>query len=249
MTEHPYSFIQGTLPRKRDVSEWKEEKFLEFFKLVQFFMVGEMITITKEKCIELQNIIQDYHHPWAEMAYRINSFTYDKDYTTRNFYNRLTSTVRLVGMYLKQNPAAISEEMKKAIEPNPRLNWILKTYKTVETKVGIPITVPDTRETVGLTPHNTPAPKTPEVSLMESMLKTANVFDMIVGSIKKKDMEDMGIKDKINALSKLSFIWTAARNMKPQTAVFKQLNVYSAKKEDLEKSLLEFSQERDEETN
>lgn len=238
---NPYRAVEGTLPRKRDVALWSHDRFMDFFRFVSFFMEEDMVKVNQKKRVAVEKMMtDDLNHPWAEFMWRINCFTSNKLATDRKFYYRLAATMRLVGGHVKANPALVSDDMKAMVEKNPRLNWVIPHFKTVTTKIGAEVVVPDTQETVGFVKGHTP-PSNPEVSLMESMLKTANLFDMIVSSIKKSDINDMTVKEKVSALSRLSFIWTQSRNMKPNTTVFKQMNVYKASKDDLEKAISDFS--------
>lgn len=198
------------------------------------------MTEKKRKWIENEMAVNPTH-PWSEFMWRINCFTSNTQATDRKFYYRLSATMRLIGAYVKANPALMNDEMKAMVEPNPRLNWMIPHFKTVTTKIGAEVVVPDTQETVGFT-KGTTKPANPEVSYLESMFKAANVFDMIVSSIKKSEINDMSVKDKVNALSKLSFVFSNSKNMKPNTQVFKQMNVYSAKKEELEAAIMDFNQ-------
>lgn len=240
---NPYRAVQGILPTKREIQNWPYDKFMDFLRFVDFWTDGDVIKVTKEKREEMEKLaFETPHHPYQEFLWRIDHFLLNPEATSRKFYYKLAAMIRQVGGYLKANPGMVDEEMKKLIEGNPRLEWILKHFKVVETKIGAEVVMPDTTEEVGFQRGQSPVPKA-EVTMMESLMKVASVFDMLASSIKPADIRGMEVKDKIQAMSKLSFIFTQAKSMKPNTAVFKQLNIYRASKEDLEKSLMDFAEE------
>lgn len=238
---NPYRAVEGTLPRKRDVQLWSHDRLMDFFRFVTYFMDGDVVRPTGKNrgWLETEMAVHPTH-PWAEFMWRINVFTRNRQGTDRKFYYRLSATMRLIGMYVKSNPALMTDEMRGLLGKNPRLNWIIPHFKAVKTRLGPEVVVPDTRMTVGFQKETTKA-LNPEVSYMESMLKAANVFDMIVTSIRKSEIAEMTVKDKVNALSKLSFVFSQARNMKPNSQVFKQINVYKASKEELETAIMDFN--------
>lgn len=240
--DNPYRAVQGTLPRKREVQEWSHDRFTDFLAFVTFFVDKDIIKVTKVKRQAVEEYLNIDYHPWQEFLYRINCPLDNPEATDRKFYYRLASMIRLVGGYLKQNPALVTEEMKEGIKDNPRLNWIIPHYKVVDTAIGAEVVVPATLDTTTFVKRTT-SPLNAEVTFMETMLKTANLFDMIVSSIKPSEIRSMDIKEKIAALSKLSFIGTNLRQMKPTTQVFKQINIHKANKEDVEKAILDFAQE------
>ena len=87
---------------------------------------------------------------------------------------------------------------------------------------------------------------TAEVSLANSIAKTAKLFDTIIDSIDPSEINDMKVTEKINALKSLSFIYVQSNKLTPSKAVFQKINVFSAKVEDLEKGLLDFAENKDE---
>jgi len=241
---NPYRAVQGILPTKREIQNWPHDKFMDFLGFVDFWVVGDMIKVTEAKRTEMEKLaFETPHHPWQEFMWRIDHFLLNPEATSRKFYYKLAAMIRQVGTYLKQNPAMVTDDMKAIIEPNPRLKWILPQFKIIETKIGAETIVPDTQESVGFENKNVPMQVDAELSIMASMFKAANVFDMLVSSIKPSEIKSMEVKDRINAMSKLSFVFNQAKNMKPNARVFKQLNIFRAEKEDLEKALSDFTDE------
>ena len=245
----PFRAVQGKLPTKAELGNWPTQKFFSFLDFCNHFMIlekgGHRISITTEKIREMEKIMRGPTHPYQEFLFRINQFSTDPESTQRKFLYKHGAFMRNVLGYLKMNPAIITEEMRAIIEPNNRFNWCLRLTKLQMTRVGAEVIVPDTLDNVMYKKKQVQSPNADKM-LIDSLIKVANVFDMIAGSIKKKDIESMTPSQKIMALSKLSFVHATARNFKPGSAVFQKINVFQAGKEELESALLDFSKVKDE---
>lgn len=80
----------------------------------------------------------------------------------------------------------------------------------------------------------------PEKRFLGSLLTVSEVFYEVADSITDEDIQAMSIKDKIAALSKLSFILNVAKNYKPNN-VFNQVNVFGSSRKELEKAILDYA--------
>jgi hypothetical protein len=240
--------VRGTLPRRREVAEWKEKQFLDFFEFVEHFCEERKgtvsVIVTKEKWAKAEEVLSLPYHPWQEILYRIDRLTKDTRFHSGSIYIRIAAYNRAVLGYLKNNPAAVTDAMRKAIEPNPRLNWCLSHYKDATTKIGAEIVLPATTDATGVYPKPI-AQRSPDRMMLEGQLHVFNLFEIIAASIKPKDVKDLDVRDKISALQKLSFIFNAAKSFKANSQTFINLNVHSAKKEELEKALLDFGRHKE----
>lgn len=252
-----YLAIKGTLPRERDISEWNEEHFLQFFAFVNDLCEvrtkdgksDTTIKITEEKMKALEDEVNNTTPTFkTEIMYRIDQFHSDPTATPRKMFYKLNQFIKQVGHYVKKHPSVVTDKIKEAIEPNPRLNWILKLYQERMTKLGNAAVVePYNINTTKWQNEKTPSVATPQVKLMEAMTHLADVFVTLSKSISAKDIKKMDAKDKLSAISKLSFVLGEARRFKPNVAVFQQINVNSAAKEDLENALLDFAKHNEKE--
>lgn len=245
MTLSKYQAILGTLPRQWDVARWTEEHFQQFFSLVQDLTIyGE--TSAKIECTESsikeleEKIFNETPSYRTELLYRINQFTTDPNFSPRKFYYRITALIRSVGNYVKKHPAILSETNREQIKNNPRLNWMSVSYTAYQTKMGAIVPVPEARDTT--TYQTQPAARVvdPQTKLLNSMVLLADSFEVLAKSLTKRELRAMKAQDKISAISKLSFLF--GNRVKPNIGVFRQINVFKASKDDLEKSLLAYSE-------
>lgn len=239
MPPNPYKVFEGMSLYKRDVELWQHDRFMDFFRFVGHFMIGDRVKPTKAARREVEEItIQVEAHPWLEFMTRINLPTSIARATDSRFYNKLASMIRVVGGVLKENPVLVTEEIRALIKDNPRLNWALVHFKEVELSNGQTTVLKDTSDgSGGVVPV-----ATPQMALLETQLKIASVGAMIVNSIKASEIKDMDIKDRINALAKLLPIYKSFNGNQGNTNVFNKINIIKATREDLESSLLGFNQ-------
>lgn len=247
-----YRAIRGTLPRRREIADWPESQFLSFFEFIEHFCSFNKrvdtisVIVTKEKWAIAEKVLDLPYHPWQEILYRIDRLTKDTKFHSGSIYIRIAAYNRAVLGYLKNNPAAVTDAMRKAIEPNPRLNWCLKHYDDKETKIGAEIVLPHTTDATGSYPKPI-AQRSPDKIMLEGQLQVFNLFEMIAKSVKANEIKDMDVRDKISALQKLSFIFNVAKSFKANSQTFINLNVNAAKREDLEKALLDFGKHKEQE--
>jgi hypothetical protein len=180
-------------------------------------------------------------HPFQEFLYRINFFTFDPNASEKKFYFKLVSMMKFVLGYLRINPSIISDEMKKIIEPNPRLNWCLRQTKVVATGIeGVEVVVPDTKETTGIV-HSNQHIANYEHQLQETMIKTVNLLNRLVETVAKKDLNKMETKDLLLAIGRMSYVFSIGKQIRPNKTVFTQININKAGREELENAMLNFN--------
>lgn len=242
-----YAAVQGTLPRQWDIARWNEEQFRQFFTLVNYFVVtdknGQSVFRTPtEKIKEVEDLVLKAPPSFqTELLYRINLFsTQATENLSRKFYYRLVAIVRTVGNYIRKHPGALSDENRKLIENNTRLNWMTRSYVTHRPKIGGAVVVPDTRDTTTFQTKAAMRPEDPQVKLMNSLVTLADIYETLVKSLTKKDLKALDTKDKFTAIKNLAFLF--GNKVKPNSQVFNQVNIYKTGREDLEKSLLEYGQ-------
>ena len=235
-----YRAVRGHLPTRREVAEWTEKQYLDLFDFINFFIEPNKKTVsvivTKEKWLEAEKVLSLPYHPWQELLYRIDRLTKDTRFHSGSVYIRIAALNRAVLGYLKNNPAVITDAMHKVIEPNPRLNWCLRHFTD--------IVLPNSTDATGVFPKPI-TQRSPDKMLLEAQLQVYNIFELLAKSIKPSELKDMYVRDKINALQKLSAIISSGSKFKANSQTFINLNVNSAKREDLEKALLDFGQHKE----
>jgi hypothetical protein len=235
ITFNPYKSLQGKLPTRAEVALWPTDKFLDFFRFYCFFLEEKVssggtsdqtLIVTDLKRQRIEEYLEVPHHPYQEFLWRINCFILNPKTTSKMFSHRILSMYKLVGLYLQKTPSAITGEMRDMFVANPRFNWIIPkvTTEIVPTE-ELPVT--------DIT--------TADVTMANTIIKTAALFDAIVTSINKRDINKMEMNDKIKALRALSFIYTQARQYKTENTIFANINIDKTSAEDLEKKILEIS--------
>lgn len=242
--QNKWKVVESKSPTKRELSTWTEKQWITFLQFCLFFINEKedgtfTVAVTKEKWVQAEIFLSMPDHPFQEFLYRINFFTFDPKATPKKFWYKLTAMMKVTLGYLRINPSIISDEMKKIIEPNPRFNWCLKQTKVVDSPIG-EIVVPDTTETVTHV-HTNQSIATYEHQLQEAMIKSTNLLTRLVETLGKKDLNKMDTKDLLMAVGRMSWIFSAGRQMKPNSQVFKQINIHSADRDTLEKAMLDFN--------
>ena len=245
-----YRAVRGSLPGRRDVEQWKESQFLSLFEFIEHVCEARKgtisVVVTKEKWLAVEKVLDLPYHPWQEILYRLDRLTKDTRFNAGSCYIRIAAMNRSVLGYLKNNPAAITETMRKSIEPNPRLNWCLRNFADKTTKIGAEVVELAKVDATGSYPKPI-GQRSPDRIMLEGQLKVFSIFEMIAKSINSKDIKEMDVRDKISALQKLSFIFNVASRFKANSQTFINLNVNAAKREDLEKALLDFGRHKEQE--
>lgn len=246
MADTKWKVVISKSPTKRELSAWTEKQWITFLRFCEFYIVTKedgkvSISITKEKWAEGEEVLKMPDHPFHEFLYRINFFTFDSNASQKKFYFKLVSMMKFILGYLRVNPSLVSDEMKKIIEPNPRLNWCLKQTKVIETAIG-DIVVPDKMDRVeGDKKGSNQNIASYEQQLQESMIKTTNLLDRLVGEAAGRPLNKMETKDLLMAIGRMSWVFSAGRQMKPNQQIFNQINIHKSSREELESAILNFN--------
>lgn len=241
-----YRAVRGILLRNAEVAKWESQRFIDFFDFLDRFYAFDKdekgkisCTIQRIQIAELE--MKEENCPYIEFMFRIDRWTepFDGD-VHKKFYIRLANLMRIVIRYCKFHPAVLTEELRNHIKDKPQYSWCLTNYKTTITKVGAEVVDSNTMGFQGNTLLTGMGSANADQMMLESIVKVASVYDMIASSISKRDIEKLNIKDKINALQKLSFIHSVTKSFKPNSRIFQQINVYKAGKDELEKAIMDF---------
>ena len=232
----PLRIVKGKSLTYNDLQDWTPEQYINFFKFIQFFH-GLQINEESLRLIEMLPKAQ-YGELLARAAIPFRE--HPPNVIEKRIREVIAGFALTVGKYLKENPGLMTESMLEAINKVPRLQSIAKHFKVSRTDTGLVVIEPE--NSVIDEPQAVKSANA-EVSLMESMLKTASIFDMIASTIKLSELKGMDVKDRIAALQKLSFVFSLSQKSKPNSNVFNKINIITANKDQLEKSILDFANE------
>jgi hypothetical protein len=236
-----YRAVQGKLPRKNEVAEWSQEKLYALVLLVEALTKEGKYEITGEtrKAVEMND------NPfWEEFLIRI-----DRPFGKANnvqFKMRFTTLVRVALSWLKSNPFAISEEMRVIMKKNPRLAWALNAFQVTTTDIGAEIVTVNNREETDPAVANVSASSNvtlPEAQYNQALLNLASILSNLTKGISQNELKKLGVEDRIKlANTLLKTLGQQFNKYKPNSMVFKQLNIHNASKDDLEKAFTEYNE-------
>ena len=237
-----FRYVSGKILSQEEVRDWSSEKLLSFLHFMDFWLQGndESVNINLAKREEMKGIVKD-HEGFEEFMMRIKA----DDAVESEFKNRLFKFSRIPLAWLKKNPHARTPEMEEILRKYPkRLGWALHAIEEVTTDIGVVIPMLNNKETLDPSVSNK-APNVTDVKTPQAMYQTA-VYNLaaliqdVAKSIKRKDLRKLDIKDKFYLLTKGLSVLESAFQKNPKTVVFKQININSAKKEKLEKAVLDY---------
>lgn len=233
--------------KSAEVAKWDSTKLLQFYQFCMLFWEEGKFRCNSGTMHNVYYANDNYPEwPYKEFLHRINIwFDQKKGYNYAAFNTRFITMTRVVNSYVKKHPGLVTPEIVEILKDIPAYAWILETYKTVTTKTGATVLEVDyTRnDEKGFKREDQTLDLSPEKNLLQAMMKVTDVYNMIAGSITKDEIKKMNVKDKINALQKLSFINGAVQKFKPNGNTFQQINIFKDSREDLEKAILDFGAE------
>lgn len=228
--------VRGQLLKKNDVAAWSEAKIVSFIRFVDNFLDGdrfEVVPLTRKNA--------ELNEDWEEFVERINE-PMGKGMNTTAYRLRLISLVRTVGAYLKDNPHAVPEEVYDMMSKTKRLSWMLTPIVTKATPLGAEVVAIDERDETQAGQASSVTVTNPELQYHKALKVLTSLLTELVGSVKKKDLKDLTVKEKLMVINTtISTLDKYFKKGTPNTMVFKQLNVHSASREDLEKAMIEYN--------
>lgn len=244
---NPYRAVAGKLFAGADIAKWESKKFEEFFDFSNrlYDMETHKISCTLERILSLESEIENEDCTHTEFLHRINKWSDETvtDGSSRGFYMRFGTMLRVVVQYLKKHPATLTEGIKAKISDKPQYAWCLENYAEKTTIIGAEIIEQNNNSFDGNMPTKHGKVANTDKLVMDGLLKVADLYNTIANSIKKEDLEKMHVKDKIAALQKLAPVFATMRSFKPNSQIFQQININATGREELESALLDYARE------
>lgn len=229
MQKSPWVAVKGKNFRSFDLAQWKESQYITFLQFCAQFMIpsdeGPKLSYKPELWLNAEKILSMPDHPFIEYFYRIDRFSMNGG-TVRQFHKKLQDMMQGVLKFIQTNPSVVSDEMRKILEMYPRMAWCLKQTDIVQTAMGVDVVVPK---------NNTVAF---DERLYNAGVKVVDVLERLADSITDKDIKEMSARDKMIAMGRMGYIFTIAKNLKPNKQIFNQININASSREDLEAALL-----------
>lgn len=249
ITLSPFRAVRGQNWRKRDVQEWNEKYYLHFFDAVHRFTVlkglTSVIKITSEGLMKLEQDAFSGQNPFLEeLVIRMDQLTTHPNSSPRTFFLKFSSSIRLVGAYIREHPSVVTEGMKESMEKNPRLSWMLTHYVKKETKIGVPLVVESHLDNLQ-GKHEVMKNPDPQLKFMESMAKASDLTHRLLSSVKAGDIKNMTAKDRASLGFAGLKLLTSLRSFKPNIGVFNQINIKAANRDELEEAMLDLNKTKE----
>lgn len=228
--------MRGKFFAQRDFANFTEAKFITFLRFCEQFMVptdaGPKYSNTKALWLKAEEVLDMPDHPFHEYLWRINFMSTDPKATYRKFFVKLLTLMNGVLKFLQRNPSLITDDMRKIMKMYPRFEWALTQTTIVSTAIGADVVV----QKNGLAPF--------DERLYNAGVKVVDVLERLADSITDKDIRGMTPRDKMIAMGRMGYIFTIAKNLKPNKQIFNQININASSREDLEASLLAVSRKQ-----
>lgn len=243
----PFKIIESKYPQFSELRDWSEDRWLSYIGFLDFFIKSyedsEKWDVTSTKIAEMEEYLKIEHHPWQEFIWRTGQW---KNETTPKKYMYKVNGMAMHSLgYLKKHPGLVSEKIKEAIERHPhRLGWCLKQFKVTKTLGGEEIVRRDVVVDQITTTRQTSLPSL-QAKMMTSIVKIADIVELLASGISEKDLRKMDIKDKLSQIAKLMPILTTMGKAKMTAGHFTQINLNGSTK-DVESQMLAFIKQKDE---
>lgn len=224
--------IVGQAIRKNHLPQWDEQHYLEFFAMVHHFAPrGEWMwndLAIKTFCQQGEN-----RPLWEEWKWR---YQMEADKNPGNIGKPIMGFIPIIGSHLQSNPHIITPRMREIMKGNSKLEKYTEPFKIVQTAIGTEIVVPNTDEGQVFT--------LPEVQYHKAILHLSALANELSAGITPADIKKMSVDERLKiSLNIVKTLSQVQGGQKPNIAIFKQLVINQAGREDLEKAMLAYNQE------
>lgn len=232
--------LEGASLKSAEIALWKPEIFEEYFIFTDFFYLEGRIKVSQET-IRAAEQYADSSWFIDHMLQRINRpsdwvlWDDDPKKAYQEAFGRIMRNFSMVKKVIQQYPNLLNPLTVARQRQKPQWKWMDSIYDN-EGRSKAP--EPDSQE-VSVIPSDSPISR-----LAEAMGKVADVYDMLAGSISRKDIMSLSPKDRINALAKLSYIHTSLAKFKPSKTL-NLINVQNGNKDELEAALMDFNNDEE----
>jgi hypothetical protein len=223
-----WEFIKDKSLKHTDLNKFSPERWMDLLRFFDKFLQNEKdeFEITQEQLDELNKTKKDDID--YEFIIRVN-----RD-EPKTFLSKLNSIFLLCGQYLKRHPGVPTEEMRAYITMRhpKKMGWTIAQYEVVPTAAG-EIILPNAEN-----PGKPISLPSLNARVMNSLVKVADVYEIIAGSFTPSELKRLEVSEKIKALKDLSFIFAAA-SKRVQNNTFTQVNLNTTDVREAEKMMLD----------
>ena len=222
--------LVGKRPRKTDLAQWDEVRFMNWFALVHFFMLKDKWNINDVTIKAFQERAKE-NPRWEEWMWRFE--VAGDDFVPRTFMNQFMGVTGTIGAYLQENPHAITFQMKGVMEANGSLRKYTEPFAVKELENGAEVVTTNMEGGKYVLP---------EVQYHKALLKMAAMANDLMTGITKDDIRKMSPGERIKLANALTTTMSKLQGgHRPNIQIFKQLVLNQAGREDLEAAMVEMA--------
>ena len=202
-----------------EIENWGTEAISDFIDYCDYFIEKDgNFSKTAAKIKKSQEFLAQPDHKFNVFIRQMALDSMEPD----KFYLRLKQYLVEVLNLLRENQHLMDTKLKSHLERCAQYNWIF----------------------INMTPM---VKESPEKIMVNSLVSAVNLMADIGQSIKKSDIKELSVKDKIGAIKSLSFVYKVLKDFQPERGrVFKDFNIVEANKDDAERKALEYANESQE---
>lgn len=231
--KNKYKDIVGQSLRKNHFPQWDERRFLEFFAMIHHFCPkGEWLwndLAVKTFCQQSEE-----RPVWEEWMWRYQMPV--EGTKMKQISGGIMVLIPQIGTYLQSNPHVITPKMREIMKAHSKLVKYTEPFKVIDNEIGGQSIVPNTDDGQVLT--------LPDVQYHKAILKMSALANELTDGITKDQIKKMSPDERIKlALAIVKMMSTVQGGQKPNIAIFKQLVVNNAGRDELEKAMVAYNQD------
>lgn len=231
--KNKYKDIVGQSLRKNHFPQWDERRFLEFFAMIHHFCPkGEWLwndLAVKTFCQQAEE-----RPVWEEWMWRYQMPV--EGTKMKQISGGIMVLIPQIGTYLQSNPHVITPKMREIMKAHSKLVKYTEPFKVIDNEIGGQSIVPNTDDGQVLT--------LPDVQYHKAILKMSALANELTDGITKDQIKKMSPDERIKlALAIVKMMSTVQGGQKPNIAIFKQLVVNNAGRDELEKAMVAYNQD------
>jgi hypothetical protein len=224
--------IKGVLPSVDSIGDWSELKFVSYLKFFALFTQGDKYSVTDESRRAAEQMNEDF---WLEFMVRIDRPLSDVTASPKQFQMRLMIMHRNVMRWLRQNPHAITTDIRALLKQNKYCHLALTSFVEVHNKMG-------GKSIVQNNPEGAEKLPTPQLLFEQSLMNLSSALNELTSSFKRGELKSLDAETKLKlATNLLGGLQKSFQRQSPNSVVFQKIVVNKANREELEATLLGYA--------
>lgn len=229
--------VRGKAVKKADIPAWPAEKIPAFIVFSMFFIKMGDKDGTQRLVFSIDiNRIEEAKT--SELPYfgEFMARMYKKNMKLSEFRMKILNAIKSVTEYIQENPHVLTPQIEQLVTGNFYWERCLNAFSEEKNEAG------GTNIVVGSETSTLAEMKTPLAQYHQGLLKMSSVFNSLLKGINQKDINEMSVDKRLRIANNLLHSLSKAVTAQNNTKVFNTIVVNKGGREDLEKSILEYSE-------